>query len=219
MTTKAATFPSAGSLFFRTRLGSLLAVLPLGIWSVIHLWNNLAAFRGAEAWEDSVTHYSHPIAQLVTGLVVLLPLVIHSVWGIGRLLSVRPNNIRYGYYTNLKFALQRVTAVGLLLFLGAHLWLAMIRPRLIDGRPEAFSDISREMHFHTPTLIVYVFGVLGLAYHLANGLHTFCMGWGIVESKRALRKLESGVIGLFLVFLAMGWGAIYALYTAGGAAG
>jgi len=186
----------------------------LGIWSVIHIWNNLSAFHGAEAWEKSVTSYPHPLAQLITLIVVLLPLLLHTIWGIGRLLSARPNNVRYGFYTNLKYALQRLSAIGLLLFLMAHLWLAWIHPRFVEGHPESFADISHEMHFHTPTLIVYIFGVLGLSYHLANGLHTFAMGWGVVASRRALQKLEWVILAFFVVLLAMGWGAIYALYSA-----
>ena len=50
------------------------------------------------------------------------------------------------------------------------------------------------MHHHVPTLVVYVLGVLGIAYHLANGLQTFAMGWGIVTSRRALKKLDVVVI-------------------------
>lgn len=206
------------SSFLRSRLGSFLAVFPLAVWTLNHLWNNLAAFRGASEWEASVTQYPHPVAQLFTAVVVLLPLVLHTVWGVGRLLTARPNNVKYTYYGNLKYALQRLSAVGVLLFLGAHLWLAMLRPRLVEGGPEPFADIAHEMHFHGPTLAVYLLGTLGIAYHLANGLASFCMGWGIVSSKRALNKLDWIAIPLFLVLLAMAWAAIYALYQAGGAA-
>lgn len=201
--------------FLRARLGSLLAVLPLGLWTILHLWHNLAAFRGGEAWSEAVTAYPHPVAQILTMVVVLAPLVIHSVWGFSRILVARPNNLSYPYYANLKYALQRLSAVGVALFLGAHLWLAMIQPRLVEGHAETFADISHEMHFHTPTLIVYLLGTLGTAFHLANGLDSFAMGWGIVASQRALKRLEWVVISLFLVFLTMAWGAIYALYTAG----
>lgn len=203
----------------RARLGSLLAFLPLGVWTVGHLWNNLSAFQGADAWQESVTHYPHPVAQLLTGALVLVPLLWHALWGIGRLLSARPNNVRYSFWGNLKYALQRLSAIGLLLFLGAHLWLAMIHPRFVEGHAEAFHDIAHEMHFHTPTLVVYLLGVLAIAYHLANGVSTFSMGWGIVVSKRALRRLDGLVILLFAAFLAMGWGAVYALYNAGATLG
>ena len=73
-----------------SRLGSLLAVLPLRVWTVGHLWNNLAAFQGEEPWQTAVTQYSHPLAQFTTAVVVLLPLVLRAIWGIGRLFSARP---------------------------------------------------------------------------------------------------------------------------------
>jgi succinate dehydrogenase / fumarate reductase, cytochrome b subunit len=202
--------------FIRSRLGSLLAVVPLTLWTVNHLWNNLSAFKGAEAWQSNVTEYSHPIAFFVSSLVALLPLALHTIWGIGRLKTARPNITSYPYFANLKYVVQRLSAIGLILFLGAHLWLAMLHPRLTTGRPEPFSDIAHEMHHHMPTLVVYVLGVLGIAYHLANGLQTFTMSWGIVSSKRALRKLDWLAWVTFVVLLLMGWGVVYALWDAGG---
>ena len=168
------------STFFRSRIGSLLAVVPLGVWTVIHLWNNLSAFRGAKAWQSSVTEYSHPVAEFAAGFVVLTPLLIHTFWGLGRMVASRPNFPRYPYYANLKYVLQRLAALGVLAFLGAHMWLAMLEPRLLEGRPEPFADISHEMHHHGPTLLVYVLGTLGVSYHLANGLQTFAMSWGAI---------------------------------------
>ena len=205
----------ADGSFLRSRLGSALAIAPLGVWTVVHLWNNLAAFKGASEWEHAVTEYDHPVAFFFSTLFALLPLGLHTVWGIARLASAKPNNGRYLYFQNWKYLLQRLSALGLLLFLGAHLWLAMLHPRLVQHRPEPFSDISHEMATHTPTLVVYLLGVLGIAYHLANGLQTFAMGWGLVSSKGALKRLEKVVILVFLVLLAMGWGSVYALYSAG----
>lgn len=213
-TATASASPSATS-FVRGRLASFLAIAPLGVWTCLHLWHNLAAFQGPEAWQSAVTGYSHPIAQLVTLVVVLMPLVLHTAWGIGRLVTAKPNNLRYGYYANLKYVLQRLSAVGVMLFLGAHLWLAMLQPRLVEGRAEAFADISHEMHFHRPTLVVYLLGTLGVAYHLANGVQAFAMGWGIVSTRRAVKQLEWVSALGFLVLLGMSWGAIYALYSAG----
>lgn len=208
-----ATAPSSG--FLRARVGSLLAVVPLGVWTAIHLWNNLSAFQGADAWEQSVTTYSHPIAQLLTAIVVLLPLVLHTIWGFGRLLSTRPNNIRYGFLANFKYVLQRLSAIGVMLFLGAHLWLALLHPRLVEGHPEPFADISHEMRTHTPTLVVYLLGTLGVCYHLANGLSTFAMGWGVVTSQRAMAKLNYVSGGVFVLLLGMAWAVIFALYKSG----
>lgn len=212
---EAATTGKVDSSFLRSRLGSLLAVAPLGVWTANHLWNNLSAFKGGAAWQADVTEYGHPIAFLFSSALALLPLVLHTIWGIGRLFTVRPNNVQYKYFANVKYALQRLSAIGVLLFLGAHIWLAFLRPRLMTGRPEPWADITHEMHHHGPTLTVYVLGTLGVAYHLANGLHSFSMAWGLVTSRRALRKLDVVTYVLFLVLLAMSWGAIYALWDAG----
>jgi succinate dehydrogenase / fumarate reductase cytochrome b subunit len=205
----------ARSGFLRARVASALGILPLGVWTAIHLWDNLSAFRGADAWQSAVTEYPHPFGQALTALVVLLPIAIHGIWGIGRLVTSRPNNLRYGYYANLKYLLQRLSAVGLLLFLGAHLWRALLRPRLVEGHAEAFADIAQEVHFNMPTLVVYVLGTLAVSYHLANGVQTFCMGWGIVTSQRGLRRLEGAALTLFVVLLVMSWAAVYALWAAG----
>jgi succinate dehydrogenase / fumarate reductase cytochrome b subunit len=201
--------------FVRARLGSLFAFLPLGVWTVNHLWNNLAAFRGADQWQAAVTDYPHPIAQLATGIVVLLPLVIHTVWGVGRLFSSRPNNVRYGFYANLKYLLQRLSAIGLALFLGAHIWQATLKPRLVEGHAEDFADLAHHMHHHPPTLVVYLLGTLAIAYHLANGIQSFAMGWGLVSSRAALKKLEWVGITALILLLGMAWSAVYALYAAG----
>jgi succinate dehydrogenase / fumarate reductase cytochrome b subunit len=201
---------------WRSRIGSLVAIVPLSIWVVNHLWDNLAAFSGGQAWKESVTEYPHPVAHLITSIVVLLPLVLHTIWGVGRLLTTRPNNVRYGFFANLKYLLQRLSAVGVLLFVGAHLWLAMLKPRLIEGHAETFADISNQMHNHKPTLIVYVLGTLGVAYHLANGIATFAMGWGIVSSKIALKRVDVLAAIIFVVLLGMSWAAIWALWQAGG---
>lgn len=214
-TAEAVTTRGPDASFLRARLGSLLAVMPLGVWTAVHLWHNLAAFQGAAAWQASVTEYSHPIAFFASSILALLPLVLHTIWGITRILTVRPNNTSYSFYGNLKYALQRLSAIGVLGFLGAHIYKAMLDPRLSHGRPEPFSEIAHEMHHHGPTLVVYILGILGVAYHLANGLQTFSMGWGLVSSRRALKKLEALVFVVFFALLAMGWGSIYALWDAG----
>ena len=215
MSAAATTTRRENRTFLRARLGSLLAVVPLGVWTVSHLWKNLSAFKGGAAWQADVTEYGHPLAFFASSIVALLPLVLHTIWGIGRLVTVSPNTVRYKFFSNFKYALQRLSAIGVMLFLGAHIWLAFLHPRITTGRAEPFADITHEMHHHLPTLAVYLLGTLGVAYHLANGLQSFAMGWGIVTSRRALKKLDTGVIVVFVILLGMSWGAIYALWEAG----
>jgi succinate dehydrogenase / fumarate reductase cytochrome b subunit len=218
MSTHAATATdhSQKTPLLQSRLGSFLAVVPLSIWVVNHLWDNLAAFYGGAAWQTAVTQYKHPYAQALTFIIVMLPLLFHTGWGIVRLFNFRPNNLAYPYYGNVKYIVQRVAAVGVLAFLGAHIWLAFLQPRIIYGGAEPFAAIAYEMRWHLPTIGVYTLGVLGTAYHLANGLQGFAMGWGLLASERSMRRFEPWSIVIFLVLLGMGWGALFALYKAGG---
>ncbi len=204
--------------FSSSRLASVLAFAPLGVWTVIHLWNNLYALRGPQAWEQAVTVYPHLGAQIAIYVVVLAPLVLHTAWGLVRIGQSRPNNVAYGWYANLKYLLQRVSALGVLLFLGAHIWLALLQPRLVQGHGETFAAISHEMRFHLPTTVVYLLGTLGVAYHLANGLQTFFMKLGMRWPRTPGDRLEWPFLLLFVVLLAMSWTTIFAMWSAAGAA-
>ena len=146
---------------------------------------------------------------------MLLPLAIHGVWGIGRLATSRPNNVRYGYYANLKYLLQRLSAIGVLLFLGAHMWRALLHPRLVEGRAEAFADIAQEIHFNTPTLDRLrardARRLVPPGERSPDVLH----GLGHRHEPAGLRRLEGAALALFVLLLAMSWAAVYALWAAG----
>src|SRR4051812_13037901 len=102
--------PPQRAAFLWKRLASLLAVAPLGVWTVVHVWNNLAAAQGEAAWEAAAPRHQHPGWLWLTFLVVLAPLLLHTVWGLGRLFTSRPNYPRYGSFENLKYLLQRLSA-------------------------------------------------------------------------------------------------------------
>jgi succinate dehydrogenase / fumarate reductase, cytochrome b subunit len=205
--------------FLLSRLGSLLAFVPLGVWTVVHLWHQLAAYESPQSWEIAVTGHVNAATTVLVFILVLGPLLWHTIWGIVRLFRSRPAPLQGGF-SNLRYVLQRLSAIGLLFFLGAHLYLAWFEPRFLHGRPEPFEQISREMRFHTPTLVVYVLGVLGISYHLANGLWSFMtMGWGGTVSKSGIKWMERVAILVFVVLLVIGCAAIYGLYRGGAAFG
>jgi succinate dehydrogenase / fumarate reductase cytochrome b subunit len=214
LSTPAGTAESSRPLLW-ARLGSILSILPLGIWTVVHLWHNLAVLRSPEDWQKQVTEYAHPISSALTFILVLAPLILHALWGVQRLFSFRPNNGAYNTFDNLKYLLQRITAAGVFFFIGAHLWLAMLHPRLTTGQAEPFSDIAAEMHHHLPTLLVYLLGTLGVAYHLGNGLYSFAWSWGLMAGRRSFRSIGLLSVLTFAGVLAMAWTVIFALYSAG----
>jgi succinate dehydrogenase / fumarate reductase cytochrome b subunit len=218
--------PQARSIardFILARLGSFFAFAPLALWTIVHLWHQLAAYQPenvrALAWQTEVEHHGSDAGAWLTFIVVLFPLVWHTVWGIGRMFKSRPAVANRGF-SNLRYVIQRLSAIGLLLFLGAHLYLAWFKPRFLEGRPEPFEEIAFEMHSHIPTLIVYILGILAISYHLANGLWSFLsMGWGVTVSKSALAWTEKVALLFFFVLLIIGWAAVYGLYSGGAAYG
>lgn len=200
---------------FATRLGSFLAFAPLAVWTTWHLYANLSAFDSPERWQQSVTRSPAPFVEVLTSAVVLAPLIFHTIWGIRRMRIVKVNNGQYGGLDNLKFLFQRLSALGLLGFLGAHIWKARFEPLIMHGRHETFSDISWHMHHHMPTLVVYVLGVLAVSYHLANGLATGAITWGFAATAKAQERMKQVSYVFFILLLGMGYASIYGLWSAG----
>lgn len=209
---------------FLPRLGSVLAIAPLGLWVTWHLWENLYAWRGDAAWSERAVdtvvtaegraYTGNPLSAALVSTVVFAPLLLHTAWGLRRLSMARPNG--YRFFGNARYILQRLSALGLLGFIAAHVYLARISPALHSPTGhESFEDLAGHMRHHPPTLVVYLLGVLGTTFHLANGVHTASFIHGLAASPRAQRRMQALSIALFVVLLGIGWGAVAGLYDAG----
>lgn len=218
--------PGVKSALF-PRLGSVLAIAPLGVWTAWHLWQNLYVWAGEEAWARRVTDVSitsgtphftgTAFSSTLVSFLVFAPLVIHLLWGMRRLRMASINLGGYSFFGNYKYVLQRLSALGVLAFIIAHVYLARIKPALLPtetGR-ETFADIAAHMRHHPPTLVVYILGVLGTVYHLSNGVYTSAFINGLAASPKGQRKMAAFSIILFVLLLAVGWGAIAGLWSAG----
>ncbi|HUB08826.1 MAG TPA: succinate dehydrogenase [Myxococcales bacterium] len=204
---------AAGRSYLFSKLGSFIGLVPLGVWTTIHLWNNLAAFAGARAWNENVTHHPNRIGELFGLSALVLFILWHTVWGLSRMKASSPNG--QPYLGNWRWWLQRISAVGLLLFLGAHLYLAKLEPLMKTGRPETFEDIAAHMAHHAPTLIVYILGIAAIAYHLGNGLWNFSFSFGLITSQRGLKWGTWAAALVVIALLIIGWLAVFALWQAG----
>ena len=203
----------ASRRYLRAKLGSFIGLFPLGIWTFAHLWSNLAAFDGARHWQNAVTIHSNRTGELLGFSALVLFILWHTVWGLSRMFEAKPNGLPE--LGNVRWWLQRLSALGLLGFLGAHIWLAKLQPLLTTGRPESFHDLAAHMAHHLPTLTVYILGIAAVAYHLGNGLWNFTFSFGLVTSQRGLARM-SWVAGVAVVaLLLVGWLAVFALWQAG----
>jgi succinate dehydrogenase cytochrome b subunit len=196
--------------FWMRRIFSFCGVVPLGIYVVWHLLNNIYAFGGAHRFDTRLAQATgSPVYRPAIWLFVYLPFAIHAV--IGLLITFRsmPNPFRQPRFRNWKYVLQRVSAIGVLLFVPAHVYKTKIEPWR-----EGFSIDFAHMHagmLEPVTFAVYVLGMLGVSFHLANGLWLAGITWGLFTGPNGQRRGEwlSILFGIVLLFLS--FGAIYAL--------
>lgn len=202
-------------------LHSLTGLVPLGVFLGVHLSTNAHALYGQQAFEDRLADSVRPPWLPVAELLGLgIPLVYHALYGLYRVLRTRPNVLGYPLGQNWAYLGQRVTGLGLLLFLGWHLWdyrlaVALGRMTRSDYFPELCERLSSTGWLGIPWhAIGYLLALSAASFHLSHGLSSFCFSWGVVASRRALARVAGGAgivgVGLFIV------GATTLLYYATG---
>ena len=186
---------------------TLFGIVPLGVYVFLHLWTNLHSLAGPQAFNDAVDRSrANPAFLFLEVFGLGIPLVAHTAIGFREISRGRPNIGRYGFLDNLRYLLQRLSAIGLALFLGAHIYKARLAPEpqfLVNGH-ESFAGMREA--FHEPiTLTVYALGMLGIAYHLANGLQTAATRTGLVVSNAGRKRMTSVAAVVMVLLLAMSY--------------
>ena len=203
------------SHFLLRRIHSLTGVVPVGLFLVYHLYLQLYLHYGADIYNNEVnSFYDSPLATWALVIVVYIPLLFHSLLGI---LLVFENKIQpsYTYFSHLLYWLQRISGIGVLLFIIAHVWNAKLGPRIAGTWGTHFEHLSSG--FADPetgmlTKTVYLLGVLGAVFHFANGLNTFCMTWGIALTPTSQKRVRSFSILVFIILTASAFYALAAIW-------
>ncbi len=208
------TSPGISRAYIWTKVFSFLGVVPLAVFTVIHLYGNLTAIQGPEAFNDHlVKTRAFPFIDLLTILFIWVPFVMHAIWGMMKIKNARPNNIRFNYWDNLRYITQRVSAIGVMLFVPAHIFKSKIQPTWLEGHPATFQHM---LELAEPvTFVVYLLGILGVAYHVANGLWQAAIGWGFTTTQKAMNRMQVFCILLFIVLLTMGYASLFTFARAG----
>lgn len=194
--------------FARKRLMSLLGIAPLGIYVVWHLWTNLSALGGPEAYNAALMASRRHPAFLFLEVLLGIAILVHTVIGIRLMVRWRPNNLEQRTFGNLRFFLQRVAGLGVAAFIVAHVIKARILPSMSPAGVETWHGM-REALSEPVTMTVYVLGLLGVSYHLANGLWTALITWGFTVTPRAQRRSLYLAFGALAVLLVMSGLSLY----------
>jgi succinate dehydrogenase / fumarate reductase cytochrome b subunit len=209
MSTLAAAAPAATSRHFvYRRIHSLVGVVPLGTFLVFHFWFHAHSWLGATAYDQKLAElYASPFKNAFAWVTVYLPLIYHSVYGLFITREAGPNFLAYGWFRNWMYTLQRASGIGLLLFIPAHLVKARFAHVFFPGEQMSFHHMA-DGYTHLLTVLVYVAGILGAAFHLGNGVFTFGITWGLWTGERAQRRAAACSVILFLILAGMGFWAM-----------
>ena len=199
------------SHFLARRIHSLTGIVPVGLFLVYHLYLQLYLHSGAEVYNKVINgFYDSPLAIWALVIVVYIPLFFHAFFGIRLIFesSVQPS---YTYFSHLLYWLQRISGIGVLLFILAHVWNAQLGPWIAGTWGTHFEHLSSG--FSDPdsgmiTKAVYLLGILGAVFHFSNGLNTFCMTWGIALTPKS--QIRVRIFSIFLFFI-LAASALYAL--------
>jgi succinate dehydrogenase / fumarate reductase, cytochrome b subunit len=214
--------PALGCSVLKARLFSLFGIVPLGTYLIVHLANNTKAVYGAAAYNQYLTDSkSSPIYFALMLIGFYFPLAWHTVVGLKKASEARPNLLQYSHFRNLKFVLQRLSALGLLAFIPAHIFKTRIEPWL-HGINIDFNHMVEGFHESLPvpgigpvpyvTVVVYLLGTLGACFHFANGLWGASISLGLITNAQSQKRFEIFTIGLFLALYAMAVTSIYGIY-------
>lgn len=184
--------------FLLSRLHSLAGIVPLGAFLIEHFYSNAVALLGASAYDQQVaTIQGIPWLWVIEILFILIPILYHAGYGIYLAFLSQANTRSYGYASNWRFLLQRVSGIVTLLFVVYHVWSFRLKSAIF-GMDVHFDAVSS--HLQNPWIFAfYVVGILSTTFHFTNGLWSGLITWGITTGPRAQHL--SGRIMLLLFFL------------------
>ncbi|WP_221566333.1 MULTISPECIES: succinate dehydrogenase cytochrome b558 subunit [Bacillaceae] len=194
--------------FALRRLHSLLGVIPIGLYLIQHLTVNHFATRGRESF-DAAAHFMEtlPFRYFLEIFIIFLPIIFHAVFGLYITFQARNNVSRYGYFRNWMFLLQRVTGIITLIFISWHVWETRVQAAF--GAKVNFSMMEEILD--NPFMIgFYIVGVISTIFHFSNGLWSFLVSWGIVQSPRSQKIATYVTIGIFFAVSIVGIRSIFA---------
>jgi succinate dehydrogenase / fumarate reductase, cytochrome b subunit len=195
--------------FFNRRLHSLLGVIPIGAFLVVHLTVNQFARDGVESFNKAAQFMENlPFLLVLEFVLIYIPLLFHAVYGLYIAFTAKHNLGRFGHFRNWMFFLQRFTGIITLIFVVWHVWETRIAKVLNDT--EVTFDMMANILDNPFMMIFYIVGVISAIFHFANGLWSFCVSWGLTITPRS-QKIFTYIT--MLIFLALSYVAISTLFA------
>ena len=214
MTVQAPAGPSfyEKNYFLLRRLHSLTGIVPVGVFLMEHLFTSSSILLGSADYQKDINFiWNLPGLVLMEIFGIWLPIAFHAVLGLVYTFSgpPRPNAATYPYVRNWNYLLQRITGIIAMVYIFCHIattrWHLQIGPWYTPFDP-SYATITTVDAVQSSVWLPWFFliGMLSAVFHLANGLWTAAITWGLTVSAAAQRRWGYVCIGIFVVTLACG---------------
>jgi succinate dehydrogenase / fumarate reductase cytochrome b subunit len=221
MTASSSIPPAPSSFFLRhefliRRLHSLSGLVPVGAYMCVHLLVNASLIAGAATFQNNVFNiHALPMLPLIEWSFIFGPIIFHAVVGVWISQTGRNNTQSYRLANNYRYYLQRITGYIAILFIFTHVfhlhgwfhwdwWLKGVAEPLgmANFRPyNAASSLAIAMDSLSVVWpIFYLIGVLACTFHLANGIWTAGITWGLWLTPKAQSRasVACAIFGVFI---------------------
>lgn len=182
--------------FILRKLHSLSGIIPLGGFLLIHVYKNAHALMGEASYNDMVEKiHAMPLLIFMEIFVIWLPILYHGIYGMGLIFGAKTNVTKYPeYFNNWMYTLQRWSGVFAFAFIIWHFWGTWMQSYLY-GKTVGFSMMADIVNSPLQ-LAFYIIGIGSVIFHLANGVWTFCISWGVLIGPRS-QKIVHAIALLF----------------------
>jgi succinate dehydrogenase / fumarate reductase cytochrome b subunit len=158
---------------------------------------------------------------------IFLPILFHGLIGLIIVTRGKRNLLLYPYCANWRYTLQRWTGAIAFVFILYHVfqmhgwfrlpwWTEYVAKPFGGARFDAEHATTSAAEVLRSSLLIttiYAAGILSAVYHLANGLWTMGITWGVLTTPHAQRwaNIPCALFGAALLFV--GWGALFGFLT------
>lgn len=215
--------------FVVRRIHSLLGLIPIGGYVCFHLATNAAILDGLATYQrraDQIHVIGPTTLFVLEWSVIFLPILFHGLVGLVIVTRGKRNLQDYPFLGNWRYTLQRITAVIALVFILWHVfqmrgwfefdwWLEHVTRPLGGAKFDPTSAATAPEVFQGSALfsLLYVVGVVAVVYHLANGLWTMGITWGVWTSPSAQRWANVPCAAFGAALLIVGLGSVYGMLS------
>ena len=187
----------------------------------VHLLTNSSILDSPQKFQGLVyqIHSLGPILPLVEWGFIFLPLIFHAVVGVVIVKGGLPNTSTYSHSSNIRYSLQRASGMIAFVFIFWHVfhmhgwfhfdwWTEGVAEPLGGHQFRPYNAVTTAANALASPLvwILYATGILSCVFHLANGLWTMGITWGLWVSPAAQQRANWLAIafGIGLTMVSMG---------------